>query len=252
MTERSYKAEALVLSSRPLGEADRLIDLLSWEKGKITAVARGARKVKSRLAAGVDLFTYGHYQLHRGRSLDLITGQSVREHFTAFRDDASLYPYGLFLAELTGRLIHSEEPAPGPCSLLLQGWRLLCDDTLAGRMLLCRAFELKLMDLTGFCPYLQGCLLCGTPEALYFSPRQGGLLCAGCAGGDAVRLSAGTAALARRLLEAPLDQVKILRPLDLQMRELAGLVASFLRYHLEVGELHSLRLIGLLNPGDFN
>lgn len=249
MSERSYKTDALVLSSRPLGEADRLIDLLTWERGKITAVARGARKVKSRLAAGVDLFTYGHYQLHRGRSLDLITGQEVREHFTAFREDAALYPYGLFLTELTGRLVRSEEPAPEPCSLLLEGWRLLCDDTLPERMLLCRAFELKLMDLTGFCPYLKGCLLCDTPEALYFSPRQGGLLCRKCAGGDAVRLSAGTVALARRLLEASLEQVKMLRPLALQMRELAGIAAAFRRYHLDIGELRSLQLIRLLNPG---
>ena len=249
MSERSYKTDALVLSSRPLGEADRLIDLITWERGKITAVARGARKVKSRLAAGVDLFTYGHYQLHRGRSLDLITGQEVREHFTAFRENAALYPYGLFLTELTGRLVRSEEPAPEPCSLLLEGWRLLCDDTLPERMLLCRAFELKLMDLTGFCPYLKGCLLCDTPEALYFSPRQGGLLCRKCAGGDAVRLSAGTVALARRLLEAPLEQVKMLRPLALQMRELAGIAAAFRRYHLDIGELRSLQLIRLLNPG---
>lgn len=243
MTERSYKTDALVLYSRTLGEADRLITLLAWERGKIAAVARGARKVKSRLAAGVDLFTYGHYQLHRGRSLDLITGQEVKEHFTTFRENAALYPYGLFLSEITDRLIRSEEPCPEPCALLLEGWRLLCDEALPDRMLLCRAFELKMMDLAGFCPYLQGCLLCGTPEAFYFSPRQGGLLCCECAGGDAVKLSAGTVALARRLLEAPLDQVKLLRGFDLQRRELAESAAAFRRYHLDIGELRSLQLI---------
>ncbi len=250
MAERTYKTDALILLSRPLGEADRLVDLLTWERGKITAVARGARKVKSRLAAGVDLFTFGYYQLHRGRSLDLITGQEVKEHFTAFREDAALYPYGLFLTELTGCLVRSEEPSPGPCSLLLKGWRLLCETEPQGRMLFCRAFELKLMNLTGFCPYLKDCLLCGAPEALYFSSRQGGLLCSRCAGGGAVKLSAGTVALARRLLEAPLEKVKILRPLALQMRELGGMAEAFRRYHLDTGELRSLRLIRLLDPGN--
>lgn len=250
MAERSYKTDALVLSSRPLGEADRLIELLTWERGKLSAVARGARKTKSRLAAGVDLFTYGHYQLHRGRSLDLITGQEVKEHFTAFREDASLYPFGLFLAELAGRLVHSEEPAPETCRLLLEGWRLLCgkDLDLTGRMLLCRAFELKMMSSTGFRPHLENCLLCHAPETLYFSPSQGGLLCRRCAGGDAVRLSAGTAALARRLLQAPLEQVKMLRPLAQQLRELAAIAAAFRRYHFDIGELRSLQLIKLLNP----
>lgn len=250
MSQRTYKTDALILSSRPLGEADRLIDLLTWEKGKITAVARGARKVKSRLAAGVDLFTYGYYQLHRGRSLDLITGQEVKDHFTAFREDASLYPYGLFLTELTGRLVGGEEPAPDPCSLLLKGWRLLCDGALPDRMLFCRAFELKLMDLTGFCPYLERCLLCGASEAFHFSPRQGGLLCRNCAGGDAVKLGAGTVALARRLLDAPLERVKVLRPHRHQIRELAGMAAAFRRHHHGIGELRSLQLIRLLNPGD--
>ncbi len=250
MAERTYKTDALVLFSRPLGEADRLVDLLTWERGKITAVARGARKVKSRLAAGVDLFTYGHYQLHLGRTLDLITGQAVKEHFTAFREDAALYPYGLFLTELTGRLIRSEEPSPGPCSLLLKGWRLLGETAPRCRMLFCRAFELKLMELTGFCPYLKGCLLCGAVEAHYFSPRQGGLLCRSCTGGGAVKLNAGTVALARRLLEAPLDRVKILRPLALQMRELSSMAEAFRRYHLDPGELRSLKMIRMLNPGD--
>lgn len=248
MSERTYKTDALVLATRPLGEADRLIDLLTWEKGKITAVARGARKVKSKLAAGVDLFTHGYYQLHRGRSLDLITGQEVRQHFTAFREDAALYPYGLYLAELTGRLVRSEEPANAPCALLLEGWRLLCDGGLPDRMLFCLAFELKLLDLMGFRPHLKGCLLCGAPEAPYFSPSQGGLLCRRCTGGDAINLSAGTAALARRLLEAPLEQVKMLRPLAPQLQELAAAAAAFRRYHHDMGELRSLKLIKLLNP----
>ena len=69
MTQRNFKTDALVLSSRPLGEADRLVTFISWDRGKFTAVARGARKTMSRLAAGVDLFTYGHYQFYRGRNL---------------------------------------------------------------------------------------------------------------------------------------------------------------------------------------
>lgn len=243
MSERSYKSDALVLYSRNLGEADRLITLLTWERGKLTAVARGARKIKSKLAAGVDLFTHGHYQFHRGRSLDLITGQQVWEHFTAFRDDAGLYPYALFLSEITGRLISGEEPSPPSCDLLLEGWRLLSDKSLPDPALLCRAFELKMMDLAGFCPYLQGCLQCGAPEALSFSARRGGLFCERCVESDAFRLSAGTVALARRLLEAPLDQVKLLRSSASQSRELSGMAAAFRRYHLDIGKLHSLQLL---------
>ena len=248
MPERSYKTDALVLYSRNLGEADRLITLLTWEKGKLTAVARGARKTKSRLAAGVDLFTFGNYQFHRGRSLDLITGQQVKEHFAAFREDAGLYPYALFLSEIAGRLSNSAEPSPEPCALLLQGWRLLSGRDRPDPALLCRAFELKMMELAGFCPYLQGCLQCGTAEAFLFSPRRGGLFCPQCAESDALRVSARTVALARRLLGTPLARVKLIRSSARQKKELAGMAAAFRRYHLDIGKLRSLELIRLVEP----
>lgn len=239
MAERSYKTDALVLNSRPLGEADRLITLLTWEKGKIAAVARGARKTKSRLAAGVDLFTYGHYLLHQGRSFAIITGQEVKEHFIRFREDPDLYPYGLFLAGLTDRLIAGTEPCPASCRLLLDSWRLLGGEL--DRDLLCRAFELKLTDLAGHRPHFEGCLGCGAGGAHIFSPRQGGVFCPQCAGGDGMELDPGSIALAVRLIGAPLAQARMLRPGPRQKRELAQVTATFLRYHFDLDDLIKLR-----------
>lgn len=242
MAERIFKTDALVLLSRPFGEADRLVTLLTWERGKLDAVARGARKTRSKLAAGVDLFTYGHYLLYRGRSLATVTGQEVREHFLCFREKPELYAYGLFLAELANRMIGGEDPCPAACRLLLEGWRLLGGTP--DRMLLCRAYELKLMDVTGYRPHLQGCLECGSAEAVIFSPRQGGLLCGECGrGGDGFRVDRGTAALAGRLLETPLRQVGLLRPRAGQLQELVRINRALLLYHLDIGELNSLRLL---------
>ncbi|NLY39291.1 MAG: DNA repair protein RecO [Firmicutes bacterium] len=238
MADRTFKTDALVLLSRPLGEADRLITLLTWERGKISAVARGARKTKSKLAAGVDLFTYGQYILYQGRGLATITGQQVKEHFQYFRGDVALYPFGLYLAELTGKAISGEEPCRPVCHLLLEGWRLLGEDL--DRELLCRAFELKLADLLGYRPNLNGCFLCGSPETAWFNQAHGSLTCKQCGGGG-VRVAPDTVALAVRLLEAPLRQVRLLRALSRQKEELAGLTGSFLKYHLEIDSLRSLR-----------
>lgn len=246
MAQRDFKTDALILSSRPLGEADRLITFLSWDRGKFTAVAKGSRKTKSKLAAGVDLFTYGHYQFYQGRNLATLTGQEVREHFIYFREDPELYPYGLYLAELAGRLISGEEPSEGACALLLDGWRLLGEKV--DPILLCRAFELKFMDITGHCPFLSGCLHCGLESAELFSPRQGGLVCRACRNTpDGFRVQTGTAALARRLLTAPLSQVKLLRPQVEQLQTLACVTSSFLQYHLDIGESPSLRLLKLFD-----
>ncbi|MEW5784660.1 MAG: DNA repair protein RecO [Bacillota bacterium] len=240
MSKCTYKTDALVLLSRPLGEADRLITLLTWERGKVNAVARGARKTMSKLAAGVDLFTYGHYTLYQGRNLATITGQQVKEHFQFFREDPARYPYGLFLAELAGRVISGEEPCPPVCRLLLDGWRLLGEEI--DRQLLCRAFELKLLALAGYRPGLDSCLQCGSPTAAWFNPARGGLLCGECGGGG-VRLDPDTIALAGRLLEAPVRQLSLLRVRARQKEQLGEMTASFISYHLDIGEIRSLRLL---------
>lgn len=244
MTRRTFKTDALILSSRPLGEADRLITFLSWDRGKFTAVAKGARKTMSKLAAGVDLFTYGQYQFYQGRNLPTLTDQEVRVHFQYFRENPALYPYGLYLAELAGRMIDGDESSAAACALLLEGWRLLGEEV--DPLFVCRAYELKLLDITGHCPYLNGCLHCGSAACRRFSPRHGGLVCRECAGDqDGFKLQPGTTALARRLLQIPLEQVKRIRPLASQGEELAQMTAAFLKYQLDIKDSPALRLLKL-------
>ena len=241
MTERIFKAEGLVLRTRPLGEADRLVTLFTLEEGKFIAVARGARKTKSKLAAGVDLFTHGHFTFHRGRTWPIITGQEPIERFSWFRDDPDLYPYGIYFAELADRLISGEEPCPELFDLLLSGWRLL--GTEVDRSLLCRAFELKVAHAAGYSPHLYGCTECGAENTTSFSPRQGGLLCRDCSVVDSLSIESGTIALARRLIETNLDLTTKLRATADQKNDLARLSSAFYAHHLDLGELKSRRLL---------
>lgn len=241
MITRIFKDEGLIIRTRVLGEADRLVTLLTLESGKFEAVARGARKMKSRLAAGVDIFTRGHYTFHRGKTWPVITGQDPIEQFVWFREDPALYPYGLYLAELTDRLIAGEEPCPEVYRLLLDGWRLLGAG--GDRFLLCRAFELKLASAMGYSPHLQSCISCGSERAADFSPQEGGLLCRNCRSANEIRLDAGTIALVRRLIETPLAQAKMIHPSSRQKEELARMNTAFLGYHLDLGDLKSRRLL---------
>ena len=241
MSSRIFKDQGLVLRTRILGEADRLITLLTLEGGKFEAVARGARKMKSRLAAGVDIFTCGEYTFHRGKTWPIITGQNPKERFLWFRDDPELYPYGLYLAELTDRLVIDEDPCPEVYRLLLSGWRQLGEK--GDRFLTLRAFELKLAHYLGYSPGLHFCSECGSEQVSGFSPKEGSLFCHGCRPADFIKLESGTIALARRLLESPFDQVAIIRPSTRQKEELARMNNSFLAYHFDLGELKSKRLL---------
>ncbi len=241
MSGKIFKAEGLILRTRILGEADRLVTLLTREEGKFEAVARGARKTKSKLAAGVDLFAHGHFTFHRGRTWPIITGFDPLLSFEWFRNNPDLYPYGLYLAELSDRFNSGEESCPEAFQMLVDGWTLLGREV--DRALLCRAFELKLAACGGYSPQLQCCAICGLTTAPSFSPRQGGLVCPQCVGADAFKVSNGTLALTRRLLEAPLEKVSGLRAGAAQKKELAALTAAFYAYHLDLGELKTRRLL---------
>ncbi len=241
MSSRIFKDRGLVLRTRVIGEADRLVTLLTFENGKIEAVARGARKMKSRLAAGVDLFTSAEYTFHRGKTWPLITSQNQLESFLWFRDDPDLYPYGLYLNELTDRLIFGEEPCPKLYQLLLIGWRLLGEN--GDRSLILRAFELKIVYNLGYSPGLDCCQECGSENLRGFSPKEGSLMCDRCRCNDLIPLESGTIALARRLLQGPLQQVGKIRASIRQKEELTRMNSTFISYHLELGELKSKRLL---------
>ncbi len=229
---RYLKTDGLILRTRVLGEADRLITFLTWERGKMTAVARGARKIKSKLAPAVDLFTYGAYRFYLGRGLATVTGAEVIRRFHSLAFHPLLYWNGQYLAGLVDRLMGDAAPCPGVCRLLLTGWHLL-EEKPSSSELLVRAAELQLLHLAGYAPHLHGCLGCGSPETAFFSAARGGVLCPACAGGGCLVMDRGTAALARRLMEAPLALAGKVRAGDRQMRELTAAVRSFWRYYLE-------------------
>lgn len=232
MAGRYLKTDGLTLRTRPLGEADRLITFLSWERGKMVAVARGARKIKSKLAPAVDLFTHGRYQFYRGRGLATVTGAEVVRRFTSLALDPALFWYGQHLAGLADRLTEEAIPCPAVCSLVLTAWTLLEEEQAAAELVV-RAAELHLLHLAGYTPHLHACLGCGSPGTAFFSAARGGVLCPACAGGGSLVMDRGTAALARRLMEAPLELAGKVRAADSQIRELSAAVRSFLRYYLE-------------------
>lgn len=241
MTERIFKADGLVLRTRALGESDRLVTLLTWQAGKLEAVARGARKTKSKLAAGVDIFSYGRFTFYRGKTWPTITGQETLERFNWFREDPDRYQHGLYMAELTEYLFSGEEPTPEICQLLLDGWRMLGE--VEDLILLRCAFELKLAHYGGYSPCLDSCVLCSSTDAVAFSPMQGGLLCPSCRSADKLKIEPGTAVLAARLIEFSLSQVKTIRVSNRQKDELDRITTSFLAYHLDLGTVKSRRLL---------
>lgn len=198
-----YKIEGIALRRRPVGEADRLVTLLSRDRGKLTVVAKGARKVRSRLGGRLEPPSRFRALVAEGRTLDIISQVELIEPYRALR--GGLMPMGLtnIVLEMTDRSLPERHPHPDVYALLDETLALLS----AGIGDLAAVwFTARLLVMTGHRPSVDHCLVCGRrirgPVA--WSVVLGGCVDAGCRGRDphATPLSAGAVALLRFLLDA--------------------------------------------------
>ncbi len=178
---RTYRAEAIVLKGLDLGEADRVITLYTRSFGKVRAIAKGARRPTSRLAGHVEPLAHANFLLARGRELDVVTQAETREAYRAVRDDLLCTAAGWYVAELVDRFTVDRHPSAPTFELLATALRHLDGGHPPG--LVCRWFDLHLLDRAGFRPELARCVQCrGALEesAQLFSPSGGGVVCPRC------------------------------------------------------------------------
>ncbi len=182
---RSLRVEAVVLRHTDFGEADRLITLYSRELGKVRAVAKGVRKITSRKAGHLELFTRVKLQLARSRDLFVITQAEAVDIYPALRQDLTLTGYAAYALELLDRFVPDEEVAsPSLFHLLTETLSRLARRPWPWLTL--RYYEMRLLDLLGFRPQLMECTNCHQavqPEDQFFSPSLGGVICRRCGQG---------------------------------------------------------------------
>jgi DNA repair protein RecO (recombination protein O) len=205
----SLKTEAIVLRSMRYGEADRILHLFTPDRGRISAIAKGVRRAKSRFGGRLEPYFRLHLVLYEGRS-DLLTVTSaetiaghrrLREHGAAL-DGASR------ACDAVGRMFDAGDPHRGVYHLLTNQLALLDRDPARATPGNALAFRLKLLLAAGFAPQLAACAGCGEAEHLVgFSGAAGGVVCSAC---EANSFALGQAAhdflvtaLARPLAEAP-------------------------------------------------
>lgn len=178
---RVYKTPAIVLRQRKLGEADKIVTLYSANHGKLDAVAKGVRRVKSRLAGHVEPLSHGSYLLARGRNLDIITQVQTIETFQPVRDDLDKLSRGLYLAELIDRSTEERSESFTLYRLLLDSLRRLALTENLDTVV--RLFEMSVLGELGYRPELRQCVSCGRALELLtnaWAPGAGGVVCPDC------------------------------------------------------------------------
>jgi len=179
--ERSFRSEAVILKHIDWGEADRLLTLYTREMGKVRAVGKGVRKIRSRKAGHLEPFTQSKLLLARGREILLITQAETIDAFLAIRDNLTLTGYASYVVELLDRFTYEEEENCGIYELLVATLSRLSKGE--NPFTVIRYYEIRLLDLLGFRPVLFKCIKCGEdilPQDQFFSAALGGVLCPHC------------------------------------------------------------------------
>ncbi len=242
----TYRDHAVVLRTHKLGEADRIITLLSRTHGKVRAVARGVRRTSSKFGGRLEPFSHVDVQFATGRSLDVvIQAETLHAYDAPLRVDYSAFTAGQAMLETADRLVSEEgEPALQQYRLLLGALRTLGQGTPAGprpaRMVL-DAYLLRALAVAGYAPALESCARCGLagPHA-GFAPETGGMVCLDCRPPRSALPSTEAWTLLSALISGDWPATENV-PEHLGT-EVSGLVAAFASWHLEHG-LRSLRMV---------
>ncbi|MGD1058000.1 MAG: DNA repair protein RecO [Solirubrobacteraceae bacterium] len=211
MSSRAVKTEAVVLRSMRYGEADRILHLYTPHRGRVSAIAKGVRRARSRFGGRLEPYFRLHIELHEGRGeLLTVTGAQTIDGYARLRGDGRALDAAARACDAVGRLFETSEPHPGVFNLLCRQLSLL--DMHVGALASNRAgalaFRLKLLLAAGLAPQLGACASCGEQEHLVgFSGAAGGVVCTACeAGSFPLEQEAHgfmTDALGRALTEVP-------------------------------------------------
>jgi DNA repair protein RecO (recombination protein O) len=236
---RSYRVDAIVLNHRDYGEADRLLTIYTRQKGKLQVIAKGIRKVRSKKGGHLEPFSHTSLLLAAGRTWDLVSQAEIQDFFPNLTADLETLGYASYIVELVDRFAYEEEENPQIFTLLKDALSRL-NNGLHPAQLVVRYFEVRLLDVLGFRPELQTCVVSGEeiqPENQYFSAALGGIVSAkaGKALSGAVPVSVNALKYLRHFQRSSFAEAARANPSDQVFHELEILMQYYLTYILERG-----------------
>jgi DNA repair protein RecO (recombination protein O) len=230
-----YRDEAVVLRTQKLGEADRIITLLTRENGRVRAVAKGVRRTTSRFGSRLEPFTYVDLQIAEGRTLDVITqAETLAPYGSKIGTDYERYTAGTVMLETAERLVvEDKQPALQQFLLLIGGLRTMSAGERSPAAVL-DSFLLRSLSVAGYAPSFEACARCGVEgRHRAFSAAAGGMLCGTCRVPGTASPAPETVVLLGALLAGDWAVVEASEPRH--RKEATSLVSAYLAWHLERG-----------------
>jgi DNA repair protein RecO (recombination protein O) len=225
---RLYDDHAVVLRTYRLGEADRIVVLLTRGHGKVRAVAKGVRKTKSRFGGRLEPTSHIAVLMHEGRDLDIVSQAETVDQFREVRTDLDRFARASAMLEVVDQVAQEGKPDAGLYTMLVGALRTL---DARDAPLVVPGFFLKLLAADGVRPNVDACVACGaTDDLVAFDPSEGGVLCAAHRRG--IPVSGAAIALLRLVLGGQLSAA-LDEPASPATREVSVIATHAMEHHLE-------------------
>lgn len=240
------KLTGMVLFSMPVGDYDRRLTILTKERGKIFAFAKGSRKPTSPLLGCSQPFSFGEFTLYEGKSSYNIVSADISNYFIELREDVESIYYAMYFCEFSAYMTKENLEASEPLKLLYMTLRALSKPSL-NKKLVRRIFELRFLAINGEMPEVECCVVCGKKELgkekkIYFSSKEGGILCAECRQKRQIETKkefapimfkeSSTAYTMQYILATPLEKLFSFIVSEAVLKELSEAVVKFLEMHI--------------------
>lgn len=224
----------MILNVMPMGEYDRRITILTKERGKVTAFARGARRPTSQLLAATSPFSFGEFEVFEGRTTYTLVKATIQNYFRNLSSDPATACYGFYFLEMADYYGQENNDEKELLKLLYQTMRAL-ESTALDNRLIRRIFELRVLYIEGEYPNFFSCQRCGRKEDIrWFLTRERGMLCRECAHKeDSLLIGESTLYTLQYILTAELGKLYSFAVSSEVQKELDMVLNRYLAMHLQ-------------------
>jgi DNA repair protein RecO (recombination protein O) len=233
-----YKTEGIVLKSMEYKEADKIVTIYTKDYGKITAIAKGVRKTKSKFGSSLEILTHSIFLIYKGRNIDIVSQTEILESFFSTSKEVIKFAFAANCVEIVNKLTVEREINIGLFNLLKEVLHYLRETN--DPKLLTLSFKWQTMSILGYRPSLNHCCRCNKStedqKEMYFNIREGGLVCNNCIAEDkeeCIKVYLYFVKLVRKILITPLSTISNTTIPDIKMKELEKITDLYIAYHSE-------------------
>lgn len=242
------RTQGIVIHEIEHGDADKILTIFTKRLGKIQALAKGARRLKSSLMACSQFLVFSDFIFFKGREIYSINACEIIEPFYNIRNDLTRLAYGSYCSEIIKEVIQENQPSYRTLQLFLNTLFALSATDKSPELII-RTFELRLMALIGYRPYVDHCVICGKDnKTYYFSFLRSGLVCEKCAMDQQgiMAISEGTVEALRYIVKSNIKKLFSFSVNELILKELKIISEIYLKNKLD-REFKTLKFIDKFN-----